>query len=66
MTTLVGTPEDVVALTHLWWTADGPADDPLAPDRALLQRQRERVLELATLVIPGHGAAFRPAAATPR
>jgi glyoxylase-like metal-dependent hydrolase (beta-lactamase superfamily II) len=66
LTTLVGTVDDVAALTHLWWTADGPADDPYSPDRELLRRQRERVLELATLVVPGHGAAFRPTAATPR
>jgi glyoxylase-like metal-dependent hydrolase (beta-lactamase superfamily II) len=66
VTTLVGTPEDVVALTHLWWTADGPADDPYAPDREQLRQQRERVLDLATLVVPGHGAPFRPTAATPR
>ena len=66
ITTLVGTADDVAALTHLWWTADGPADDPYTPDRDLLRRQRERVLELATLVVPGHGAPFRPAASTPR
>ena len=66
LTTLVGTADDVAALTHLWWTADGPADDPYSPDRELLRRQRERVLELATLVVPGHGAPFRPAATTPR
>lgn len=66
ITTLVGTADDVAALTHLWWTAQGPADDPYTPDRELLRRQRERVLELATLVVPGHGAPFRPSAATPR
>ena len=66
ITTLVGTADDVAALTHLWWTAEGPADDPYTPDRELLRRQRERVLELATLVVPGHGAPFRPSAATPR
>jgi glyoxylase-like metal-dependent hydrolase (beta-lactamase superfamily II) len=66
VTTLVGTPDDVVALTHLWWTGEGPADDPYSPDRDELRRQRERVLELATLVVPGHGAPFRPSAATPR
>jgi glyoxylase-like metal-dependent hydrolase (beta-lactamase superfamily II) len=65
VTTLVGTPDDV-ALTHLWWTGEGPADDPYSPDRDELRRQRERVLELATLVVPGHGAPFRPSAATPR
>ena len=66
ITTLVGTPDEVAALTHLWWTADGPADDPYTPDRDLLRRQRERVLELATLVVPGHGAPFRPTAETVR
>ena len=66
VTTLVGTRDDVVALTHLWWTGEGPADDPYSPDRDELRRQRERVLELATLVVPGHGAPFRPQASTPR
>jgi len=66
MTTLVGTADDIVALTHLWWTAAGPADDPYAPDRDQLRQQRGRVLELATLIIPGHGSPFRPDAATPR
>ena len=66
VTTLVGTPDDVVALTHLWWGAEGPADDPYAPDRDQLREQRERVLGLATLVVPGHGAPFRPDASTPR
>jgi glyoxylase-like metal-dependent hydrolase (beta-lactamase superfamily II) len=66
VTTLVGTPDDLVALTHLWWTGEGPAEDPYAPDREELRRQRERVLDLATLVVPGHGAPFRPGTATPR
>jgi glyoxylase-like metal-dependent hydrolase (beta-lactamase superfamily II) len=66
VTTLVGTEQDVVALTHLWWTPDGPADDPYAPDRDLLRGQRERVLDLASLVVPGHGGAFRPDSTTPR
>jgi glyoxylase-like metal-dependent hydrolase (beta-lactamase superfamily II) len=66
ITTLVGTPDDVVALTHLWWTEDGPADDPYSDDRDLLRRQRERVLDLATLVVCAHGAPFRPSGSTPR
>jgi glyoxylase-like metal-dependent hydrolase (beta-lactamase superfamily II) len=66
VTTLVGTADDVVALTHLWWTAEGPADDPYSPDRDQLREQRERVLALATLVVPGHGAPFRPTGSTPR
>jgi glyoxylase-like metal-dependent hydrolase (beta-lactamase superfamily II) len=66
ITTLVGTAEGVAALTHLWWTADGPADDPYAPDRDQLRGQRERVLDLATTIVPGHGAPFRPGSSTPR
>ena len=66
ITTLVGTAQDVVALTHLWWTGEGPADDPYATDRDGLRAQRERVLGLAGLVVPGHGPAFRPDGATPR
>ena len=66
VTTLVGTPDDVAALTHLWWTSEGPADDPYTPDRDELRAQRERVLRVATLVVPGHGAPFRPAPSTPR
>jgi glyoxylase-like metal-dependent hydrolase (beta-lactamase superfamily II) len=63
---LAGTPDGVWALTHLWWTADGPADDPYAPDRATLRRSRERVLRLADRIVPGHGPAFAPTDATPR
>jgi len=66
ITTLVGTPNDIVALTHLWWTAEGPADDPYAPDRDLLREQRERVLALANRIVPGHGPSFVPDASTPR
>ena len=66
LTTLVGTAEGVAALTHLWWTEQGPAEDPYAPDRDVLRASRERVLALADLVVPGHGAAFVPGEATPR
>lgn len=66
VTTLVGTDDGIVALTHLWWTADGPADDPYTPDRDVLRAQRERVLAVSTLVVPGHGPAFVPGGSTPR
>jgi glyoxylase-like metal-dependent hydrolase (beta-lactamase superfamily II) len=66
LTTLVGTADDVAALTHLWWSAQGPADDPYATDRQQLRRQRERVLEVATLIVPGHAGPFRPDASIPR
>ena len=66
ITTLVGTADGVVALTHLWWMAEGPEEDPYSTDRVQLREQRERVLDLATLVVPGHGAPFRPSPSTPR
>jgi glyoxylase-like metal-dependent hydrolase (beta-lactamase superfamily II) len=65
ITTLVGTSDGVVAFTHLWWFASGPADDPLASDLAALYRNRERVLQVAALIVPGHGAPFEPGESTP-
>ena len=66
LTTLVGTADGVAALTHLWWTAAGPVEDPYAPDREVLRTQRERVLAVADLVVPGHGPSFVPGEGTPR
>ncbi|MDQ1662514.1 MAG: hypothetical protein QOJ68_2494 [Blastococcus sp.] len=66
ITTVVGTPEEIAALTHLWWTEDGPAEDPYSLDPDQLREQRERVLDLATLIVCAHGPAFRPSSSTPR
>ena len=66
LSVLVGTAEQVVVLTHLWWTDQGPLDDPYAPDPEALRAQRERILALADLVVPGHGPAFTPGPGTPR
>jgi glyoxylase-like metal-dependent hydrolase (beta-lactamase superfamily II) len=66
ITTLVGTPDGVIACTHLWWHADGPADDPYAPVPALLHQHRARVLEVAQRIVPGHGPSFTPGPETPR
>jgi glyoxylase-like metal-dependent hydrolase (beta-lactamase superfamily II) len=65
ITTLVGTADGVVACTHLWWTAGGPAKDPYA-DLDALRAGRRRVLEVASLVVPGHGPPFTPGPSTPR
>jgi glyoxylase-like metal-dependent hydrolase (beta-lactamase superfamily II) len=52
--------DGVYALTHLWWRTDRtPEIDPFAPDQAILEAQRARVLAAADIVIPGHGEAFR-------
>jgi len=66
ITTMVSTGEGTVAFTHLWWSAEGPADDPLTTDPSALHRNRARVLEVAALIVPGHGAPFKPSATTPR
>jgi glyoxylase-like metal-dependent hydrolase (beta-lactamase superfamily II) len=66
ITTMVSTSVVTVAFTHLWWSAVGPAEDPLASDPSALHRNRARVLETAGLIVPGHGAAFKPSAETPR
>jgi glyoxylase-like metal-dependent hydrolase (beta-lactamase superfamily II) len=57
---IVEADDGVYALTHLWWRTDRtPAIDPYAPDQDLLNFHRGRVLEMADVVIPGHGEAFR-------
>ncbi|MGY0234670.1 MBL fold metallo-hydrolase [Longispora urticae] len=61
ITVLVGTPDGVVAFVgDLWWRPNGPADDPVAPDRDLLRENRERVLKVAGRLVPGHGPLFVP------
>lgn len=65
ITTLVGTGGGIIAFTHLWWSAEGPVEDPYAPDPATLHNNRERVLKIASLIVPGHGAPFVPDESTP-
>jgi glyoxylase-like metal-dependent hydrolase (beta-lactamase superfamily II) len=66
ITTVATTDDGVVALTHLWWFAAGPPEDPYAADPALLHANRARILDMATLIVPGHGPAFTPGPDTPR
>jgi len=65
ITTLVGTPDGVVAFTHAWWYSAGPKNDPYA-DMDLLHASRARVLAVASRIVPGHGAPFVPSPDTPR
>jgi glyoxylase-like metal-dependent hydrolase (beta-lactamase superfamily II) len=61
ISTLADTDRGLVVLTHLWWHAEGPQDDPLAENLSLLHANREKVLALRpSLIIPGHGAPFAP------
>jgi glyoxylase-like metal-dependent hydrolase (beta-lactamase superfamily II) len=66
ISTLASTADGVYVCTHAWWAAAGPADDPFSPDPAALSRSRARILEIASVIIPGHGPSFRPGPDTPR
>jgi len=60
ISTVASTADGVYICTHAWWTAEGPEDDPLATDPAALATSRAVLLDFATVIIPGHGAPFRP------
>ena len=62
ISTVASAADGVYACTHAWWSAAGPEDDPLGTDAAALKASRELLLGLATVIIPGHGAPFRPRA----
>jgi glyoxylase-like metal-dependent hydrolase (beta-lactamase superfamily II) len=67
LSTVVETADGLVVCTHLWWSADGPLEDPFAEDAGLLRASRDLVLGLEPLlIVPGHGAPFAPSDATPR
>ena len=57
---IVEADDAVYAMTHLWWHADrSPEVDPVADDQDAIAAGRARVLEIADVVIPGHGGPFR-------
>jgi glyoxylase-like metal-dependent hydrolase (beta-lactamase superfamily II) len=58
ITTLVDTDEGVAALTHLWVHETSPGSG-LDVDAELVVEHRARVLQVASLIVPGHGPAFR-------
>lgn len=64
ITTLVQTDDGTVALTHLWGF-EGAATDRLATSLPDLHQGRARVLEIATVIVPGHGPQFIVDATTP-
>ena len=66
ITTLAAAPNGIHACTHAWWGADGPAVDPLGSDQGALAASRARILDIATVIVPGHGAPFIPGPGTPR
>lgn len=65
ISTVVTTDAGVVVLTHLWWHA-AMEGDPRAVDLELLHRNRARVLQVATTIVPGHGPLFAVTDTVPR
>lgn len=57
---IVEADDGVYAMTHCWWHADRtPELDPLCDDQDAIATARARILEVADVVIPGHGGPFR-------
>jgi glyoxylase-like metal-dependent hydrolase (beta-lactamase superfamily II) len=65
ITTLAGTPDGIVAFTHLWGNAT-QVEDALATDPRALHANRVRVLAVAKRIVPGHGSPFDAEESTPR
>jgi|SRR5687767_1255063 len=63
---VAGTTDGVVVCTHSWFTADSAVEDEDPEDGAELRASRGSILAVADLIVPGHGAAFRPSESTPR
>jgi glyoxylase-like metal-dependent hydrolase (beta-lactamase superfamily II) len=66
ISTVASTADEVYVCTHAWWMAEGPAEDPLGASAEDLRASRAKLLSFATVIIPGHGPAFRPDETTPR
>jgi glyoxylase-like metal-dependent hydrolase (beta-lactamase superfamily II) len=60
ISTIASTADGVYACTHAWWSAAGPEQDPLATDAGALVKSRDLLRGVATVIVPGHGAPFRP------
>ena len=58
ITTLVEFDSSVAALTHLW-VYEGAQAGGLDVDPELVDEHRARVLEIASIIVPGHGPMFR-------
>lgn len=65
ISTVASTADGIYVCTHAWWGADGPADDPFSADQQVLSRSRQRILGIASVIIPGHGPSFTPSPQTP-
>jgi glyoxylase-like metal-dependent hydrolase (beta-lactamase superfamily II) len=63
---IAGTPDGIVVTTHSWFHAESGAEGEDPEDLEQLRESRRRILDVADLIIPGHGPAFRPTESTAR
>jgi glyoxylase-like metal-dependent hydrolase (beta-lactamase superfamily II) len=63
---VVGTPDGIVVCTHSFFNAETTVEDESPDDHDALRASRAAILEVASVIIPGHGAAFSPPAETHR
>jgi glyoxylase-like metal-dependent hydrolase (beta-lactamase superfamily II) len=63
---VVGTADGIVVCSHSFFNDSTTVDDEAPDDPDALHRSRAQILEIADLIIPGHGPAFRPTASTSR
>lgn len=66
LATVVGTPDGIVVCTHSWFNSTTTVDDESPDEPESLHASRAAILEVADVIIPGHGPRFRPTAETPR
>ena len=66
ISTVVGTPDGIVVCTHSWFNSETTVDDEDPENVALLHQSRAAILAIADLIVPGHGAAFKPTDSTHR
>ena len=63
---VVGTPDGVVVCTHSFFSDETTVDDETPDDVDGLHASRAAILAVADVIVPGHGAMFRPTEATSR
>ena len=63
---VIGTPDGIAVCSHSWFNAQTTVEDESPDDADALRASRAAILEIADLIVPGHGPAFHPDANTPR
>lgn len=57
----IDTEDGLILCTHLWWSKDGPDEDPYSYDLEEIAKSRAMAIGLLPrLIVPGHGAPFSP------